>query len=235
MFLAFEDRLSDSPVIERVWRCRSEAAGTFLSIASCHWEIVVTRLRGATSVTLRGPETRVRELDCPAEGEWLGIRFKLGSFMPRLPASRLIDGQDVTVPSDDGRMFWLGGDTWEIPGFENAEGFVASLVRRDLVVRDSAVDAALHGDLAFSRRTGQRHFLSATGITLSAFRQIQRARRAANLLRQGVSIGDTVHEAGYFDQAHLTRSLKRLVGQTPANIAAGTRQLSYLYNTSPHP
>jgi methylphosphotriester-DNA--protein-cysteine methyltransferase len=39
------------------------------------------------------------------------------------------------------------------------------------------------------------------------------------LLQRGVSIHDTVHEAGYFDQPHLTRSLKRLLGQTPAEIA----------------
>jgi hypothetical protein len=27
-------------------------------------------------------------IDCPAEGEWLGIRFKLGTFLPQFaPAS----------------------------------------------------------------------------------------------------------------------------------------------------
>jgi methylphosphotriester-DNA--protein-cysteine methyltransferase len=57
-------------------------------------------------------------------------------------------------------------------------------------------------------RTGQRHFLQATGITPSTIRQIERARHATNLLKQGVSILDTVHEGGYFDQAHLTPSLK---------------------------
>ena len=45
-------------------------------------------------------------------------------------------------------------------------------------------------------------------MTHSTIRQIERARHATNLLKQGVSILDTVHEAGYFDQAHLTRSLK---------------------------
>ena len=58
MFLAFEDRLSDSPFVERVWRCRSERAGTFLSVAASHCELVVTRHRGRVSVTLRGPESR---------------------------------------------------------------------------------------------------------------------------------------------------------------------------------
>jgi len=46
-----------------------------------------------------------------------------------------------------------------------------------------------------SLRTGQRHFLQATGMTHSTIRQIERARQATNLLKQGVSILDTVHEA----------------------------------------
>jgi hypothetical protein len=44
-----------------------------------------------------------------------------------------------------------------------------------------------------------------------------------------------VYLAGYFDQPHLTRSLKYLIGQTPAEIARVTRQLSFLYKTAPPP
>ena len=85
MFLIFEDRLSDSPFVERVWRCHSERAGTFLSMAASHWEMVVTRHRGKTFLTLRGPETKATTADCPAEGEWLGIRFKLGTSCHTCP------------------------------------------------------------------------------------------------------------------------------------------------------
>jgi hypothetical protein len=38
--------------------------------------------------------------------------------------------------------------------------------------------------------------------------------------------------AGYYDQAHLTRTLKRLIGLTPAKIVSEERQLSFPYNTS---
>jgi methylphosphotriester-DNA--protein-cysteine methyltransferase len=48
--------------------------------------------------------------------------------------------------------------------------------------------------------------------------QIERARRAAELLAGGMPILDTVHETGYFDQSHLTYGLKRFIGQTPAQI-----------------
>jgi AraC-like DNA-binding protein len=64
------------------------------------------------------------------------------------------------------------------------------------------------------------------------FRQIERARYATNLLREGVSILDVVHRAGYFDQAHLTRSLKRFIGETPTEVIQRQKQLSFLYKTS---
>ena len=108
------------------------------------------------------------------------------------------------------------------------------LVTNGIVVRDTAIDAALHDERrALSVRSEQRHFLRATGITRGTVRQIERARYAANLLRQGVSILDVVHLAGYFDQAHLTRILKYRIGQTPAEIARAREQLSFLYKTTP--
>lgn len=232
MFLIFDDRPSDSPFVERIWRCHSECAGTFLSIAASHWEMVVTRHHGKTTLTVRGPETKAATLDCPAEGEWLGIRFKLGTFMPQLPARNLLDRRDVTLPEATGHSFWLNGSVWEYPDFENAETFVNWLVHDGLIAVDLPVDAALQGQRQeLSIRSAQRHFLQATGMTHSTIRQIERARHATNLLKQGVSILDTVHEAGYFDQAHLTRSLKYLIGQTPAQIIGAEKQLSFLYKT----
>ena len=232
MFLIFDDRPSDSPFIERIWRCHSECAGTFLSIAATHWEMVVTRHKGKTTLTVRGPETKAATLDCPAEGEWLGIRFKLGTFMPRLPARNLLDHRDVTLPEATDRSFWLNASAWEYPDFENAEIFVNRLVHDGLIAVDVAVDTSLRGQRQeLSIRSAQRHFLQATGMTQNTIRQIQRARHATNLLKQGVSILDTVHETGYFDQAHLTRSLKYFIGQTPAQIIRADNQLSFLYKT----
>jgi hypothetical protein len=229
MFLIFHDRPSDSPFVEKVWRSHSERADTFLSVAASHFEMVVTRSRGNTSLTLRGPETRATTVECPAEGEWLGIRFKLGTFMPRLTPGRLRDRKDVTLPDASSRSFWLNGSAWEYPDFENAETFVARLVREGIITRDTWVAAAVQGQpSAQSLRSTQRHFLHATG-------QIERARYATNLLRQGVSILDAVHEAGYFDQAHLTRSLGHLIGQTPVEIGRGSTQLSFLYKTETLP
>lgn len=233
MFIHFDaDRASDSPFVERVWRCHSEGGGKFLAVASSHWEFVVTRLRGEVAVTLHGPETRAREVDCPADGEWFAIRFKAGTYMPALPVGKLLDGNDVNLAPAWRDRFRLGGESWQIPDFGNAEDFVARLARRDILRRDPAVAAALEGDeQAVTRRSTQRHFLYATGMTHSALRQIERARHATQLLREGMPPSDAAYAAGYFDQAHLTRSLRSLIGLTPARIARAERQLSFLYKT----
>jgi methylphosphotriester-DNA--protein-cysteine methyltransferase len=61
--------------------------------------------------------------------------------------------------------------------------------------------------------------LQATGLTHQTIQQIERARSAVSLLEQGTPILDTAFELGYFDQAHLTNSLKRFIGKTPEQIA----------------
>jgi hypothetical protein len=227
MFAGYEERLSDSPFVDRVWRCRSERAGTFLSIAAGHGEFVITRLRSKT-ITVRGPETTVRTLDYPTEAEWIGIRFKIGTFLPRLLPASLRDGRDVNLAAASTRSFWFNGSAIEYPSFENADTFIAWLARRGDIQRDPHVEATLRGEHSsrMSLRTVQRHVLRATGLTMGTFHQIERARHATNLLKEGVPILDVVRLAGYYDQAHLTRSLTHRIGQTPAQLQRGRLQLS---------
>jgi AraC-like DNA-binding protein len=233
MFIRFDaERPSDSPFIERIWSCHSESGGAFVAVASTHWEFVVSRVAGDIMFTLHGPETKPREVHCPADGEWLAIRFKAGTFMRDLPVSSLIDGNDVHLPRAFRNRFRLDGSAFEVPSFANAEGFVEKLVRRGLLVRDAGVAAALAGDDgALHARTTQRRFLHATGMSHRALRQIDRARHATLLLREGMAPGDVAATAGYYDQAHLTRCLRRLMGLTPGSIARDERQLSFLYKT----
>jgi AraC-like DNA-binding protein len=232
-FIHFEDRDSDHPFVEKVWRCHSDRADTFLSVAANNFEMVVTRLGGKSFLTLRGPETTATIIDCPAEGEWIAIRFKPGAFMPRFLPGSLRDHRDVTLPPATGHSFWLNGSALDYPGFDNAETFVKRLAQSGILTRDPIVDDTLlrrPGEL--SLRSTQRHFRRSTGVTYAMFRQIERARWATNLLRGGVPILDVVDRAGYFDQAHLTRSLKRFIGETPTGIIQWQKQLSFLYKTN---
>lgn len=235
MIIFDEDRVSDSPFIERVWHCHSEGTAPFLSIAASNCELVVSRLQGNVTVTLRGPETRATLVgDCPGDGEWSGIILKLGTFLPQFPACTLVNAA-VNLPMVARNSFWLSGSVWQLPDYDNADTFVDWLVRKGLLVRDPLADAAIQGQLQDgATRTIQRRFRRSTGLTQNIAHQIERARFATYLLQRNVSILDTVEQAGYFDQPHLTRSLRRFVGQTPAQILQKSRaeQMSFLYKTT---
>jgi methylphosphotriester-DNA--protein-cysteine methyltransferase len=93
-------------------------------------------------------------------------------------------------------------------------------VREGLLVQDPVVEAVVQGQpQAFTPRALQYRFVRATGLPHKVIQQIERARRAASLLKSGTSILDSAHETGYYDQSHLTNSLRRFFGQTPAQIA----------------
>ena len=231
--LNIDYRPSDSPWIETIWRSQSQQAGAFLSIVSSRLEIVVARHEGQVYVTVRGPETQPTVAHCPPEGEWLGIQFKHGAFIPHLPTLNLVNG-DVKLPEAGSQSFWLQGAAWQLPTFENAETFIERLVREELLVQDPLIEAALQNQPTdLTLRQMQRRFLRATGLTHGTLSQIERVRRAASLLQQGISILDTVELAGFADQPHLTRSLKRLIGQTPARLTpdANPMPLSFLAKT----
>ena len=108
MLIFDEDRASDSPFVERVWRSHSEAAGWFVSIAESRAEIVVARHRGQVTVVVRGPETRATRVPYPPDAEWLGIRFKPGVTVVPQPARTLVD-RKVILPSASGGSFLLNG------------------------------------------------------------------------------------------------------------------------------
>jgi hypothetical protein len=233
MLLEFEDRASDSPHVERVWRSRSRSGGSFLSMAEGNIELVVTRLPGLLAVTLRGPVSRGALVECPPNGEWLAIRFRLGTYLPGIATAALIDHHDADLPVLPNGRFWLAGRTWEIPRYDRAEDLVARLAHAGVIARSHATDAAIEGDVDWmSQRSVQRHFRRVTGMTFSRYRQIERARHAALLLIGGSSVLDAAFEAGYFDQAHLTRAVRHLIGMTPARLARVRPQLSFSYKAA---
>ena len=227
-------RYADSPLVERVWHSQSDNGGSFISEAKSNWQIVVSKYQRETVVTIHGPETRATSAHTPSNAEFTGIIFKAGVFMPKFPAGMVMDRRDLNLPQAGSNFFWLDSSAWELPNFQNAESFVTRLVREGLLVHDPLVEVALREQPSLlSRRTIQRRFLQATGLTYNKMYQIQRARYANALLERGVSILDTVEQAGYTDQSHLTRALRHFIGQTPAQIftPSTNEPMSFLFKT----
>ena len=218
MSFLMEGRASNSPHVEMIWRGYADTDYTPTCPADSRWNLLLLTYNGRTRVTVEGPLTKALNKVHPAGTEWLTVKFKLGCFMPGFPVKKYLDG-DVRLPNGANRSFWLNGSVWQYPDFENVETFVDRLVREGLLVVDPVVQAALQNQpTEVSFRTVRRRFIQATGLTQGSTRQIERAQRAMSLLTQGIPILDAVYDAGYADQSHMTRSLKALIGETPAQI-----------------
>jgi AraC-like DNA-binding protein len=218
MSILLEQRHSESPFIETIMHGHTVSEKSVIRPAENHWHMVFVKHQGAVKPIVVGPLTISGIASWKKDAEILWIKFKPGTFMPKLPFKQLID-KETFLPDATSQSFWLHGSAWQIPRFEDVETFVDWLMRDEVLAHDPIVKAVLQNrpqDL--SPRTVRHRFLQATGLSQNDIRQIQRAQHTEALLRQGVSIADAVYQAGYFDQPHLTRSLKQWVGHTPAQI-----------------
>jgi len=227
-----EHRGSDSPYVTRVWKGSTSGPQTMTSIATSTWELVFWEEGGVMHAAARGPETAASSTDIDAESDSFGITFAHGTSMPHLSVGDLVDGS-VESPHVTGRTFALLGEEWQIPDFDNAEQFVDRLVRAGVLARDPLVDDVVWGGVArVGTRSVERRVVGSTGLTQGAIRQIERARHAAVLLREGVAPLDVVHRLGFYDQPHLARALQRFIGRTATQLREpvdGVNALSLLY------
>jgi AraC-like DNA-binding protein len=179
--------------------------------------------RRGGGVFVAGPDTTAK-LTAPAPGTVLvGARFRPGAAGAALgvPMAELRDlrvGADDldTVPSVDGSL-------------SPAEALRALLRAIAPVPADAAVVAAArHGgsvagaaaDAGLSERQLRRRSLDAVGYgpkTLERVLRFQRFVRAADA-GPDRSLADLAFDAGYADQAHLTRECGRLAGLPPAAL-----------------
>jgi len=67
-----------------------------------------------------------------------------------------------------------------------------------------------------------RVFRQTVGMTPHAYQTQVRVRHARSLLRAGLPITTVAAQTGFYDQAHLTRHFKRIVGLTPGRYLRHT-------------
>lgn len=215
----FEGRKSDSPYVDMVWRGHHEPNYVAVCPADVRWNLLFLKIGNRVHVTAEGATTQYVPKTRSESAEFLVIKFALGVFMPRLAPHQLVDA-DAHLPEAGSRQsFWLDSVGWELPTFDNVEVFVQRLVRCGALVVEPVVESVLQNQLPdVSSRTVRRRFVHSTGLTPKLIQQIERAQRASLLLSQGTPILDVVYETGYADQPHMTRSLRRFIGHTPAQI-----------------
>jgi helix-turn-helix protein len=206
--------------LERIWTATCDSPVTFSSVAKVRPGIAFRRVGGTTTVHLRGAETRATTLSSPKGAEYFGAELRLGAYLPGFPPARLANLQDALLPTlPDGRIR-LAGREWEMPTPQNLDVFMGRLERAGLLVFDPRVEGLLNGE-AGSERTAQSRFVKAVGLSRRTLWVIGRAHEAVRRLRGGAPIADVVSDLGFYDQSHLNRTLRLLIGHTPTELTSG--------------
>ena len=220
MSFQYHEYVSTSPLVKSIWHTKSDADGVYLAAPDGCWDIIIFRQKDQTKVIVCGQGMQAAPVPYAAGSETLGISLRAHAYLAALPGLQLARSE-IVLPEAGNQKVWLHGERVEVPTLENIDTFVAKLVRAGMLQQNEVVSAFLgHTPKALSERTAQRHFLRTTGLTPYHFVQLQRAQQAVVLLQQGKPAAAVAAEVGYTDQPHMARSLKLIMGRTPAELAA---------------
>lgn len=187
--------------------------------------VVGVRLRpGAASVVLGAPASELLDRDTPLRDIWgrdadaLSRVIERSSVEARLAAAeavlagRLADARPLDPVIGAGSR-WLA---------RHPEGRIAHLARF----------------LDIGERRLRRRFATAVGYGPKTLQRVLRLQRALALAGRGarspVSLAALAAEAGYADQAHMSRDVRTLTGRSPGDLlrgSASTLELSDLFKT----
>src|ERR1044071_5161745 len=139
-----EERTSDSPFVETIWRTEAESDGSDIVAADTNWDMIVMQQYGKINLTVWGPMTKAVSIPHTEGSEAIGIRFKVGTYLYGLPTYSQLDN-GMELPDASGSAVWLNSSAWECPTYENVDTFIDRLERGGLLGRDALVAAALQG------------------------------------------------------------------------------------------
>ncbi|MEI2774753.1 MAG: helix-turn-helix transcriptional regulator [Tetrasphaera sp.] len=218
--MGYRFRESPSPLVGLVWEAVAEDGGSYTEAANEFWGIGFDiDPRGRFTATLAGPSPEPRELITEAGGRSWGVEFPPAVFLRRIPKLDVL-AKLRELPSD-GRFFEIAGVRFPVTEYDEMEVLVEAMHRQGVLLYDAALGSALAGEFAgYSERHLRRRASAATGLGAKRIEQLQRARAAYRLLVAGATLADAAREAGYSDQAHMTRAFRDISGLTPARILA---------------
>jgi Helix-turn-helix domain len=216
MSFAYEEKLSSSPYVDVVWRTEDQTDGVYVASADACWDMIFIKTKeGKSKVLLSGPSSKTTLVPYSTGNKNFGIRFKPGIIFTNIPVTDMVDvTKALPMPTQD--TFVLQGITWKLPTYESIDEFLARLLEGGLLRIDPVVrDVLENKDVKMSVRSIQRHFAMTIGLSPRRVKQITSARKAVELLLQGVPLAEVSYELGYADLPHMIRMLKRFTGYTP--------------------
>jgi AraC-like DNA-binding protein len=181
-----------------------------------------------------GPATGPVLVDIPAGQAAIGLRFRVGGAGAALglPADELLD---ASVALED---VWGADAAWIAERATTPAGLADAVRERLEAPPDPLVRAAATGTpraaLGIGDRQLRRRFADAVGYGPKTLERILRFQRFLTLAtRDSSDLARLALDAGYADQAHLTRECTRLAGLPPAALLAegagpaGERSVSF--------
>jgi AraC-like DNA-binding protein len=186
--------------------------------------------RAGHGAFVAGPDTEAWLSSAPAGSVIVGARFRPGVGGPALglPLSELLN-QRVELGELNPRI-----DEQLAPDLsaDDALARVATAAAELAQLPDPAMRAAvrrlsdprarvdtLADELGFSERQLRRRFHSTVGYGPKTLQRVLRFRRFLAHAEAGNDLARAAVDAGYADQAHLTRDCARLSGLTPSRLA----------------
>lgn len=159
------------------------------------------------------------------------------SGVPRFASAVLRDGplftkleQKLSVPIPSGHSAEVGdafrrlaerhatGVTSFAPSWTDWPTFLESRRLLRTASRPCVQELARLG--GYERTYFSRTFRRKVGLAPVAFARLERARAAKGLIAQGMSLSQASVEAGFADQAHMSRVFRAIYGVTPGQYAA---------------
>lgn len=225
MSYTYEDKHPNSLYIDKIWHTYTTSDGVFTAGIDGNWDIIIFKDADDVRVTVNGIGKHAVEVAYRAGVDTVGIALKPGVFLRDFKGKDIVDSQHTL---SEGAISYveIGHRLFKIPDFNSAEAFVQELVEEGILLINSVVSSLDNSNLSVgvSDRSLRRHTMNTTGLSPYFFHQIQRAQRATQLLQQGMPIAQAALEAGYADQAHMTKAVKMLMGLTPAQIVARAKK-----------
>lgn len=222
--------------VSQYWLSLNNTSPVYAALPDGCVDLVLEVTAGGHRSWIYGSTTRPTAIPCRAGTHYLGIRFRPGQSRHFIDAAahEITDGREdlrtlMRFPSER-----IATHIATEALFDELDEILVEVLGRAPPV-ESYIDGvvqhitARHGDtriedvaLRFgkSRRQMERVFLETVGVPLKFFCMISRLRHAAGLIvaPPARSLTTIAHDAGYSDQAHMTRDFARLAGTSPGRL-----------------
>lgn len=222
--------------VSQYWLSLNNTSPVYAALPDGCLDLVIEVTTNGYRSWIYGSTTRPTAIPCRAGTHYLGIRFRPGQSRHFIDAA----AQEITDGREDLRTLMrfpsqrVAAHIATEALFDELDEILIEALRRAPPI-ESYIDGivrhidAQHGDTRIddvaarfskSRRQMERAFLQTVGVPLKFFCMISRLRHAAELITHPTSRSLTgiAHDAGYSDQAHMTRDFTRLAGVSPGQL-----------------